>query len=45
MNGKTNKNQQISANAAPTALHRRIAESLTGQVTNGQLKPGQKLPS
>jgi len=45
MNGKTNENQRILTNAAPTALHRRIAENLTGQVTNGQLKPGQKLPS
>lgn len=36
---------QLQTNGVLAPLHRRIAETLSGQVNTGSLKPGQKLPS
>lgn len=40
-----NDNQSDKSHSSQVPLHRRIAENLTKQVTMGQIKPGQKLPS
>jgi len=45
MAGKRHNDQSSESNTLQVALHRRIAEKLTNQITNGELKPGQKLPS
>jgi len=45
MNGKIQDNQTGDSNTLQVPLHRKIAENLTQQVTQGELKPGQKLPS
>lgn len=38
-------NQQTQTEGGQAPLHRRIAESLSSQVSGGALKPGEKLPS
>ncbi|MBN1764036.1 MAG: extracellular solute-binding protein [Sedimentisphaerales bacterium] len=38
-------NHNPGTDVAQMPLHRKIAENLTNQVTAGELKPGQKLPS
>jgi DNA-binding transcriptional regulator YhcF (GntR family) len=37
--------QEIQESNIQIPLHRKIAESLSGQVKNGKLKPGERLPS
>ncbi len=41
----TNELNHEQTGVVQAPLHRRIAENLTNQVTSGDLKPGQKLPS
>ena len=38
-------NEQTQTEGMRAPLHRRIAETLSGQVNSGSLKPGEKLPS